>query len=123
VTYTRELVEFLLPAVWDPFAHLGMIQPTAPEHDMPRGSTNKAHGNTLYAHLVDIRDAWRRTTELTPKERRALLLRFGLDLTEQEVGRHEGVTKQTISTRLFTGVGKLVAQLNGTEFSEELDAA
>lgn len=120
--YNRELVEFLLPAVWDPDAHLGMIQPFAPPADMPRGSTNKATGNTLYAHLVDIRDAWRRT-DLTTKERQTILLRFGVDLTEKEVGAMQGVSQQAISVRLFTGIGKIVAQLNGDEFSEELDAA
>jgi len=122
VTYNRELVELLLPAVWDPFSVYGMPVPQAAPVDMPRGSANKAHGNTLYAHLADIHHGWRKT-ELTLKERRALLLRFGSDWTEKEIGRHEGVSQQAISARLFTGVGKIVAELNGGEFSEDELAA
>lgn len=88
---------------------------------MPKGWTNKAHGNTLYAHLADIKWAWR-TAELTPTERRATLLRHGLDLTYVETGATLGVAKQTAQENVERAVGKLAAHLNGKRFLEAEDA-
>ena len=122
MTYTRELVEFLLPAVWDQDAHLGMVQPTAPPQDMPRGSTNKATSGTLAAHLVDIRSAWAKA-DLAIEERQALLLRYGLDMTESFSAFWLDRPRTTVQYHLYKGVGKLVAQLNGTEFVETIDEA
>ena len=75
--YDRELVERLLPAVWDEAAVYGIPVPQAPPQDMPRGSVNPAHGNTLYAHLADIHAGWEKT-DLNQKKRQALLVHFGL---------------------------------------------
>jgi hypothetical protein len=113
-TYDRRLVEHLLPAVWDSEYAYGMENPTAPDPDMPRAVSDPAHGNTLYAHIADIRSGWDRAP-LRPVERRALLMRYGLDWTEQQIGRHEGVTRETMRYHTERGVGRIVDQLNGGE--------
>ena len=84
---------------------------------MPQGSKNPAQGNNLPAFLADIRTGWEEAP-LTLKERRAVLLRFGMDLQVQEIAVIEGVAQPAISVRLFTSVGKITAAMNGTEFYE-----
>ena len=111
-TYTRELVEQLLPAAWDPEFAYGMANPAAPDPDMPRAAADKAHSNTLYAHLADIHTGWA-TAPLTPAERRALLMRYGLDWPQTAIARHEHVGQSTASERITRGVGRIVATLNG----------
>ncbi|GEP32748.1 hypothetical protein NSZ01_05160 [Nocardioides szechwanensis] len=111
-TYTRELVESLIPAVWDESFCYGVRVENAPDPDMPRGTTNKATGNTLAAHIVDIKTGWTKTL-LTLNERRALLLCYGLDWTTRGAGFNLGVNHSTVVRWLYAGVGKLVATLNG----------
>lgn len=117
-TYTRELVEQLLPAVWDSSFAYGMTNPTAPDPDMPKAHLDKAHGNTLYAHLADIRTGWQRAP-LRPAERRALYLRYGLDWPQKHIARHERASEPTTSERIARGVGCIVAKLNGEEADDE----
>jgi DNA-directed RNA polymerase specialized sigma24 family protein len=112
--YSRELVEQLLPAVWDSSLAFGMTNPNAPDPDMPRATIDVSHGCTLYAHLADIRSAWKRAP-LTLKERRALLLRYGLGWEHREIGAHEGVSRQAITARLDAAVGRLRDHLNGAQ--------
>lgn len=114
IAYDRELVEALMPAVWDESYCYGMRMENAPDADMPRGSINKATGNTLAAHIADIKTGWEKAP-LTDRERRALLLGYGFDWQVTEIAFNQGVTKQTISERLASGVGKIVATLNGQE--------
>ncbi|GAB3830323.1 hypothetical protein [Kribbella italica] len=117
MTYTREMVEQLLPMLWDPDAVWGAKAPQAPPQDMPRATPNKKEGNTLYAHLADMNTGWEKA-ELTLKERRAIFLHYGLDWSEKDVAYNQEISPQGINVRLFTGVGKLVAHLNGGEFTE-----
>lgn len=112
--YDRELVKALLPAVWDSLYCYGMQAENAPDGDMPRGHVNKATGNTLAAHLVDIRVGWR-TAPLTITERRALFLLHGLDMTTVTAAQVLNVTHQTVSENAMRGVGKIVATLNGDD--------
>jgi DNA-directed RNA polymerase specialized sigma24 family protein len=111
-TYTRELVEQLLPAVWDHSLAYGMDNPAVPDPDMPKAAPDKSHGNTLYAHLADIHTGWA-WAPLTSAERRALLLRYGLDWPNAAIARHEAVGQSTASERVTRGVGRIVATLNG----------
>jgi hypothetical protein len=80
--YDRPLVERLLPAVWDGESAYGMTNPTAPDPDMPRAHADPAHAGTLYAHIADIRIGWAKAP-LKGNERKALILRYGLDMTER----------------------------------------
>lgn len=113
-TYTRELVEQLLPAAWDPYFAYGMADPAAPDPDMPRTTADKAHSNTLYAHIADIHTGWNEAP-LTPAERRALLMRYGLDWPQTTIARHEHIGRTATSDRIASGVGRIVATLNGAE--------
>lgn len=111
--YTRESVESLLPAVWDEDYAYGLPKKdTAPDPDMPRGAVNVAHGNDLSAYIADIQVGWEKTP-LTRKERIALLLAFGFGWTQREIAYNQNVSQQTISERIYTAVGKIVARLNG----------
>lgn len=111
-TYTRTLVEQLLPAVWDSSSAYGMDDPTAPDPDMPRATVDPSHGGTLLAHLADIKTGW--TCAYIPlRERQAMILRYGMGLTHAEIGQQLGVSRQAIAERLTEGVGRLVEYLNG----------
>lgn len=117
MSYDRELVERLLFTVWDPEAVYGVPTPTAPPQDMPRGSVNKKEGSTLFAHLADMNTGWYKT-DLRREERQCLFLRYATDMTEKEIGKILDRPQQTVSYQLYTGIGKIVAQLNGSEFAE-----
>lgn len=119
--YNRESVETLLGAVWDDGFVYGLpVKDTAPDPDMPKGSINKSHGNDLSAYIADIKTGWK-TAPLTQRERRAIVLRYGLDWTERSIAFNQECSRQAISTRLFTGIGKIVAELNGSDLSEFLE--
>jgi hypothetical protein len=123
--YSRESVESLLPAVWDDSFVYGLPQKdTAPDPDMPKGASNKAHANNLAAYIADIKFGWEKTP-LTDRERRALVLAFGFGWTQREIAFNQGVDQGTISRRIDAGVGKVVARLNGGYYydSEEAKAA
>ncbi|MFI1799885.1 hypothetical protein ACH427_21370 [Streptomyces sp. NPDC020379] len=113
--YDRALVEHLLPAVWDAEAAYGLRSPTAPDADMPKGTTDPRAASTLFAHLADIRCGWA-TAPLSLGERQALVLRYGADLPDDEAGALQGVTGRAVRYRLERGVGKIAAHLNGTEY-------
>lgn len=116
--YTRDLVETLIPAIWDEAYTYGMPRAeTAPDPDMPKSWRNKKEGNTHFALIADIKTAWAKT-ELTLKERRSVFMHHVLDYHQREIAAIEGCTQPAISVRLFTAVGKLVACLNGGEFDE-----
>lgn len=119
--YSRELVETLIPALWDGHYAYGLPKPDSmPDPDMPRGWTNPKEGNKHFAYIADIKSAWA-GAPLSPDERRALILRYGMDMTEDMVGHFLGSPRTTIQYRLYKGVGKLVAHLNGGEFVESFN--
>lgn len=115
--YRRADVEKLLPAVWDEDFAYGVMEQNTPDPDMPRSSNDPSQGNTLYAMLADVRQAWRRV-ELTRLERRAVFLRFALGMTDRQLGTHEGVAHQVAYRRVETAVGKITAHLNGEAFCD-----
>jgi predicted DNA-binding protein (UPF0251 family) len=112
--YDRPLVEALMPAVWDEAYCFGIRMENAPDQDMPRGSTNKATGNTLAAHIADIKTGWEKAP-LTLKERRALILAYGLDWTVKEIAYNQDCSRQMIERRIENAVGKVVQTLNGKD--------
>jgi hypothetical protein len=87
---------------------------------MPKRRADKSKGSSLPAMLIDIDRGWQRA-ELTHKERRAVFLRFALDMKHVEIGPIEGVSRQVIDSRLFRAVGKIAASMNGTTWKEEFD--
>ncbi len=111
--YDRALVERLLPMIWDSAFAWGLpVDDTIPDPDMPRKTSNKAEGNNLSAYLADIRYGWN-LTPLTLKERKAMFLYFALDELQSDIAAQMGVSQQTISDRITSGVGKIAAFLNG----------
>lgn len=121
--YSRESVESLLPAVWDDSYVYGLPQKdTVPDPDMPKGASNKAHANNLAAYIADIKFGWEKTP-LTDKERRALVLAYGFGWTQKEIAFNQGVNQNTISNRVDTAVGKIVARLNGGYYYDSEQAA
>ena len=115
--YTRELVEALLPAVWDEAFCYGMRAENAPDQDMPRAAPNKATNGTLEAHIADIKRGWKQAS-LTVKERRALLLTYGLDWTPKDAAFNQDRTRQVLELRTHRAVGKVMARLNGDLMAE-----
>lgn len=110
--YDRELVQRLLPAVWDAMYCYGMQAENAPDADMPRVASSKATGGTLAAHLADIRAGWRKAP-LTKRERQCLFLTYGLDCTQRNSAQMLDVDQRTVGRNAESGVGKIVAHLNG----------
>jgi predicted DNA-binding protein (UPF0251 family) len=118
--YNRALVEQLLPAHFDPAAAYGVKNETAPDADMPKVKANPKHANTLFAHLADMGRAWEKGP-LSLGEKQAVVLRYGMDWTEREIGVQLGVSQQAISKRCEKAVGKLAAFLNGTDYIDGYD--
>jgi len=119
-SYSRDEVEALLPAVWDRDAVWGIPKKDAPDPDMPKAAGDPRKSNALWDLIIDVRSAWEKAP-LTLNERRALLLRFGTDMKQDEIAELLGRKRQNIGTSIYTGVGKLVAHLNGDEWKEILD--
>ncbi|MEU8327276.1 sigma factor-like helix-turn-helix DNA-binding protein [Micromonospora sp. NPDC048839] len=117
-SYDRPMVEHLLPTAWDSSFAFGLVNPTMPDPDMPKAKANPKHGNTLYAHIADIKSTWKRAY-IPLEERQALVLRYGMGCLEREIGVILGVPRRTVSDRLVRGVGRIVAHLNGEEFTSE----
>lgn len=120
--YDADMVKALIPAIWDEEYAYGMRVENAPDHDMPRSAPNLATGNTLAAHIADIKIAWERTP-LTLPERRALILGYGMDWRQADVAYNQGVSQQAIQVRLKRGVEKIVKFLNGSEIDALGDLA
>ena len=118
--YNRALVEHILPAVWDPEAAYGIKQENTPDADMPKAKANPKTANTLYAHIADIKQAWKRA-ELTTIERQSLLLRYGLDYGYEEIADVRGVRKQSAQEATERAVGKVTAWLNGVKYVDGYD--
>ncbi|WP_405056935.1 hypothetical protein OG474_29880 [Kribbella sp. NBC_01505] len=115
--YDRELIERLLFTVWDPEAMYGVPAPQAPPQDMPRGTANKKEANTLYAHLADMNTGWQKT-DLRREERQAIFLKYGMDLSMTDAATVLDRPRKTVEYHCYTGVGKIVAKLNGDVFAE-----
>lgn len=119
-SYSRALVEQILPAVWDAETAYGIKQENSPDADMPKVKANPKLANTLYAHIADIRQAWKRA-ELTLIERQSLLLRYGLDYSYDEIGVLRDVQKSGAQRATERAVGKVTAWLNGDKYIDGYD--
>lgn len=118
--YTRELVELLIPTIWDAEACWGLTDERKPDIDMPKSKAAKNEANTLWAHLIDIRIAWDRTGEqMTLEEAQAVVLCGGLGYPYADAGKLLGANKSTVMRRYERGVGILLDQLNGTSIVDQ----
>lgn len=117
MTYSREMVERLVPAIWDSTAAWGMANPYEPDVEMRgfKSASNPKESGTLWAHLADIRRAWERAP-LTMPERRAVISVYGLDMTQTEAAVVLKLPRTTVQHHAETGVGRLTAWLNGDTY-------
>jgi hypothetical protein len=120
ICYDRALVEHILPAVWDSEAAYGMKAEQVPDADMPHGHKDPKKGSPLFAHIADIKQAWKRT-DLTVIERQSLVLRYGLDYSYEEIGGLRGVQKSGAQRATERAVGKVTAWLNGDQYIDGYD--
>ncbi|ATI18667.1 DNA binding protein [Streptomyces phage Amethyst] len=118
--YNRALVEHILPAVWDAEAAYGLKAELVPDADMPRGHKDPKKGSPLFAHIADIKQAWKRT-DLTTVERQSIVLRYGLDYGYEEIADARGVRKQSAQEATERAVGKVTAWLNGDKYIDGYD--
>lgn len=118
--YSRALVEQILPAVWDVDVAYGIKQEGAPDADMPKVKANPKQANTLYAHIADIKQAWKRT-DLTLIEKQTALMRYGLDYSFEEIAEVREVRHQVVQRCTERAVGKLTAHLNGDKYIDGYD--
>lgn len=117
--YTEEAIMLLLPAVWDESYAYGLPdRADDPDEDMPKAVANKARSNNHWAYIADIKMGWEKTP-LTLKERRALLMYYGLGYTQDDIARYEGIARPTATIRIHNGVTKITARLNGAGLIEE----
>ena len=96
----------------------GMTVEESPDADMPKSKSNPAHGNNLPAMLVDVSRGYD-AAELTFKERRSVLMRFGFDMKQSDIASIESTSQQLIAARLFAAVGKVGAAMNRTTWKED----
>ncbi|WP_329022468.1 MULTISPECIES: hypothetical protein [Streptomyces] len=113
--YDRRLVETLLPAVWSTETAYGLRSPTAPDADMPKGTTDPRSADALFAHLADIRRAWK-SCPLSRGERRALFLRYALDWPDELIAARDRITGRAVRYRLERGIGKMACWLSGRDY-------
>jgi hypothetical protein len=119
-TYNRALVEHILPAVWDGEAAYGIKAENTPDADMPRGHKDPKKGSPLFAHIADIKQAWK-STDLSLAERQAVFLRFALDEHDDVIASFQEVSGRAVRYRIERGVGKLAAHLNGDKYIDGYD--
>lgn len=112
--YDRRTVEVLLPTLWDRDSVWGVTSDIEIDRTMPRAKANPAHGFTLPAMMADIQQAWK-YAPLKIKERRALLLAYGMGWTHEEIGYNQGVTRRGAGLRIERGVGRITNWLNGDD--------
>lgn len=113
--YDRRTVELMLPTLWDGARVWGVQREEVIDPQMPKAKANPAHGNTLGAMMADVQRAWA-LCDLPYRERRVLVLRYGLDWELEDIGFNQGVPKSTAMRRAERGVGRLTAWLNGKDY-------
>ena len=115
--YDRETVEEVLNVLWDEQRYYGLPNPYAPDGDMPKGSSDPAHGGTHMAHMSDLNWAWKATPMPFPERRRAFM-HFALKLRPQEIAEREMVSRQAVAASVERAVGRITAWLNGGEMED-----
>lgn len=103
--YSEELVEQLLPTLWDESFVLGLQNPGAPDPDMPKAKYKDPRSATdFWCHLIDVKRAWDNAGALRFLHQRALFLYYGIGWTQEEIAVHEQVSKKTINKRIQHGI-------------------
>lgn len=114
MTYRRADIERLIPGIWDEWRVLEKRLDTAPDPEMPKGTSDPRRSTDAWAALADIQRAWK-LAGLTLRQRQAVLLVHALDYTHEEAARSLGVSRPAVSQHAEAGVGRLMFFLNGEE--------
>lgn len=112
--YTERQIAELLPTLWSMEAKLNPnTKPNDPE--MPKGpKPDPSHSGDHMTHCADISRAWDRAY-MTLRQKQVLLLRYGMNWTQQEVGDHFDITHQMASKHEAAGIENIKRFLNGEE--------
>lgn len=118
--YSERQVAELLPTLWCEVAKLNpSVKASDPE--MPKGpAPDPSHSGDHMAHCADISRAWERAF-LTLAQKQALLLRYGLNWTQAEVGTHFDITQQAAAYRESSGIKNICTFLNGKREDDNSD--
>lgn len=118
--YSERQIAELIPTIWSMEAKLNpSIKPQDPE--MPKGpSADPSHSGDHMVHCADIDRAWR-LAPLTLKQKQVLLLRYGMNWTQQEVAEHFDTSHQAVSAHEARGIKNIKTFLNGTEEREDYE--
>jgi DNA-directed RNA polymerase specialized sigma24 family protein len=120
VTYQRADVERVLPYLFDIEAAYGIASEVYVEEGMPKGTTDPSKGNSTFATLADVRQAWV-GAPLSPVEKQAVFMRYVFDDILDDIAATQDVNKSTAQRRTERGVGKLAAHLNGDKYIDGYD--
>lgn len=104
--YSNALVGLILPSI----LHDDYEQPQVDTDG--RGSVDPAESGTWMAHRADVARAWDEAA-LSDKERDALILVYGMGMTQTEAGSVVGCDQSSISDRVNAGLRKMTALLGG----------
>jgi len=121
VSYQRDTIESLIPAIWDEAFAMDAKDPLGPAEGAPKSKSDPSHGNGKLAMICDVQQAWA-YADLELEERQAVLVRFGMDEDYDSAARILGEThKMTVHRRCTRGIVKLGLYLNGGKaWAEEL---
>jgi len=121
MSYTRAMVEELLPGVWDSQCAYGMTPQLAPPPNMPKAQSDKASSNTLYAMLADVRQAYE-LSGIGREIKQALYCGYWLGISDASASLLTGVPRSTMQYRREAGVSHLTNWLNGQAYNTEEDS-
>lgn len=114
-SYDRDQIEELLPGLWDPeYAYGTRTSDGDVEPGMPKAKRHDPRtADDWIAHMCDMQIAWANCKSISPNERVALFLRYGMHWDQQFIAEHEGITQQAASHRIDGGIQALIAFLDG----------
>lgn len=115
-TYTKDKIRQIVGLIFAPsmlgsWANPFGARPVDPS-DARKSKGDPSHRYTDVAELADIRSAYD-SADLTDLERRALLLRFAVDMTVRGASAALGVGKSAVNDAELSAVAKLYHEING----------
>lgn len=117
LTYTKDLVRRLLPAIWDRhfLAESGHASTAKTPYDYSRRAHRmRSEDHTAWAWAIDVRRAWKHAP-LTKKQRQAVVVCGGLDLEYTEAGDVLGVAPNTAQVNFERGLEHLLDHMTGSD--------
>lgn len=114
-TYPLDKIEELLPGVWDDLRVIAGRSPLRPDPEMPKSKQDPSHSGTKVAEVADIQRAWK-LGPLTDTQRRALLMVYGFDETDDCAAALLGRGRSSVTEARLRGLHVLYEFLNGKPY-------